>query len=249
MVIKKMLMIFILMGLITAPLFAADASAPNQGIFTSVTGKVTVKTKKGHKTKKAQKDLTVSEGDRVIANDDAKATIRLFDGSSLEVSPKTEFVLSKLQKPTEQDKTIKFKLIVGELLAAVEKLTTSKSSFEIEAGGVVCGVRGTKFSMNCDGKHNPQVQLHVFEGIVYTIDGKGNKFLFHPGPPIKFVNAQQSDNGKPNAPPSGNNNNDKNKGLNDLNGQFQSNIGLNQNKTLNTTQGGTNITIKPVVGN
>jgi len=252
MFIKRILMVFALMGLMSASLFAAVTSTPNQGIFTSVTGKVTVKTKKGHKTKKAQKDLTVSEGDRVIANDDAKATIRLFDGSSLEISPKTEFVLSKLQKPTEQDKTIKFKLIVGELLAAVEKLTTSKSSFEIEAGGVVCGVRGTKFSMNCDGKHNPQVQLHVFEGIVYTIDGKGNKFLFHPGPPIKFVNAQQTDGPKPNNPPagnSGNNGNDKNAGLNDLNGQFQSNIGLNQNKTLNTTQGGTNITIKPVVGN
>jgi hypothetical protein len=249
MFIKKMMMLFTLIGLVTAPIFASAQSTPNQGVFTSVDGKVKVKTKKGHKTKTAKKDLTVFEGDRVITSENSKATIRLFDGSSLDVAPKTEFVLSKLQKPDAQDKVIKFKLIVGELLAAVEKLTTSKSSFEIEAGGVVCGVRGTKFSMNCDGKHNPQVQLHVFEGIVYTIDGKGNRFLFHPGPPIKFVNAQQSDNNKPNNPPGGNNNNDKNTGLNDLNGQFQSNIGLNQNKTLSTTQGGTNITIKPVVGN
>jgi hypothetical protein len=244
---KKMMFVFALMSLAVSPIWSATHSDQNQGIFTAVTGKVEVKTKKGHKTKTAEKDLTVFQGDRIITQDGSSATLRLFDGSTLDISPNTEFVLSKLQKPTDttQDKILQFKLVIGQLLAAVQKLTTSKSSFEIEAGGVVCGVRGTKFSFSCDGKRNPQVQLHVFEGIVYAIDGKGNKFFFHPGSFIKFENDIQTDISKTSNPPNDNNTT----GLNDLNQQFQSNIAVNQNKILNSVQGGTNVTIKPYVGN
>jgi hypothetical protein len=242
--VEKIIFALILMGLVGTPGFAATDSNLNQAIFTSVTGKVSVKPATSHKTKKARKDLTVFEGDRIITKDKASASLRLFDGSTLDISPNTEFVLSKLQKPSPQDKIIQFKLMVGKLLAEVEKLATSKSSFEIEAGGVVCGVRGTKFSMECDGAPKPQVQLQVFEGTVFTIDGKGNKFSFHPGPPIKFINSLQMDAPKPPNSPA-----NSPLGLKDLNQQFRSNITVNQNKTLNTTQGGTNVTIKPYMGN
>jgi hypothetical protein len=245
---KKMMFVFTLMGLVVSPIWAATHSDQNQGIFTVVTGKVEVKTKKGHKTKTAEKDLTVFQGDRIITQDNSSATLRFFDGSTLDISPKTEFVLSKLQKPTDtsQDKILQFKLVIGQLLAAVQKLTTSKSSFEIEAGGVVCGVRGTKFSLCCNGNHVPQVQLKVFEGIVYAIDTKGNKFFFHPGSFIQFENDIQTDISKSSNPPNGSN---STTGLNDLNQQFQSNVIVNQNKILNSVQGGTNVTIKPYVGN
>ncbi len=256
---KKMMFAFVLMGLSVSPLFADTHSDQNQGVFTAVKGKVEIKTKKGHKAKTAEKDLTVFEGDRIITQDQSSATLRFFDGSTLDIFPKTEFVLAKLQKPTDttQDKILQFKLIVGQLLAAVQKLTTSKSSFEIEAGGVVCGVRGTKFSLECvSGQHTPQVVLKVFEGTVYAIDTKGNKFFFHPGSFIKFVNDVQTDISKvANLPANSNNGGDNNNngngstGLNDLNQQFNSNIGLNQNKTLSSVQGGSNVTIRPYVGN
>jgi hypothetical protein len=252
---KKMIFVFVLMGFAVSSLFAATHSDLNQGIFTAVKGQVEVKTKKGHKAKTAEKDLTVFEGDRVITQDQSSATLRFFDGSTLDISPNTEFVLSKVQKPsdTTQDKILQFKLIVGQLLAAVQKLTTSKSSFEIEAGGVVCGVRGTRFSLECvSGQHAPQVVLKVFEGTVYAIDTKGNKFFFHPGSFIKFENDVQTDISKAANLPANSNNGDNNNGstgLNDLNQQFKSNIIVNQNKTLNSVQGGSNVTIKPYVGN
>jgi len=244
----KTIFAFALMCLGASPIWADIHSDANQGIFTAVTGKVEVKTKKGHKTKAAEKDMTVFQGDRIITQDQSSAILRLFDGSTLTISPGTEFVLSKLQKPTDatQDKILQFKLIVGQLLAAVQKLTTSKSSFEIEAGGVVCGVRGTKFSFESDGKPQPQIKLKVFEGVVYAIDTKGNKFFFHPGSYVKFENDIQTDISKLSNPSNGNNNST---GLNDLNQQFKSNIDVNQNKTLNSVQGGSNVTIKPYVGN
>src|ERR1700677_1580239 len=231
---KKVIFSFILMGLAASPLLADIHSNLNQGIFTAVKGKVEVKTKKGHKTKTAEKDLTVFEGDKVITHDQASATLRFFDGSTLDISPNTEFVLSKMQQPndTHPDKILQSKLILGQLLATVQKLTTSKSSFEIEAGGVVCGVRGTKFSLCCNGNHIPQVQLKVFEGTVYAIDTNGNKFFFHAGSFIQFEKNIQTDLSKlPNLP---NNNGNNTTGLNDLNQQFKSNIGLNQNKTLSS---------------
>lgn len=243
----KTMVLLISMSLIGGLAWAAD-STPNQGILTSVSGTVKVKTKKSHKTKTAKKEMTVFEGDRIITGDDGKATLRLFDGSSLDISPKTDFVLSKIRKSNDNGKTLSFKLIVGQLLAAVEKLTTANSSFEIEAGGVVCGVRGTRFSMQCDGKPNPQVQLHVFEGIVYTIDGHGNKYFFRPGPPVKFVNATTTTPpSQQQPPPPGNNDNDS-KGLNDMSNQFHSNVDLNQNKQINQSQSNI-ITVKPYVGN
>ncbi len=241
----KMMVLLLLMSLVGGLAWAAD-STPNQGIFTSVSGKVKVKTKKGHKTKTAKKEMTVFEGDRIIAGDDGKATLRLFDGSSLDISPKTEFVLSKIRKSDDNGKTLSFKLVVGQLLAAVEKLTTSNSSFEIEAGGVVCGVRGTKFSMQCDGKSKPEVQLHVFEGVVYSIDGHGNKYFFHPGPPIKFFNALTTNPPSQQQPPSPGDKDSK--GLNDMSRQFHNSVDLNQNKQIGGSQ--TNIiTVKPYVGN
>jgi hypothetical protein len=247
----KTLLLLISLCVAGAPVSAAIQSNLNQGIFTDVQGKVEVKAKKGHKTKVAKKDLTVFEGDRIITTDGSSAKLKLFDGSSLEIAPKTEFILSKLQKPAENEKVIKFKLIVGQLLAAVEKLTTSKSAFEIEAGGVVCGVRGTKFSMNCDGKSKPQVQLHVFEGVVYTVDGHGNKYFFHPGPPIKFVNSVTDDKGGQTGqdPNKGKgDNNGGSKGLDDMSHQFNNNVNLNQGKDLNQSQSNI-LTIKPYVGN
>jgi hypothetical protein len=245
---KKLIFAFLLMGLAYSAALADIPTDQNQGIFTAVTGKVEVKIKKGNKNKIAEKEMTVFQGDRIVTEDQSSATLRLFDGSTLDVSPKTEFVLSEMQKPTGNtlDKILHFKLIVGQLLAAVQKLTTSKSSFEIEAGGVVCGVRGTKFSMQCvSGQHTPQVLLKVFEGTVYAIDTKGNKFFFHPGSYIKFENDIQTDLSKLSNPPPDNGTT----GLNDLNQQFKSNIIVNQNKTLSSVQGGTNVTIKPYVGN
>jgi hypothetical protein len=248
---KKMIFTFFLMGLLASSVLAATHSDLNQGIFTAVKGKVEVKTKKGHKTKTAEKELTVFEGDRVITRDQSTATLRFFDGSTLDISPNTEFVLSKMQKPTDtnSDKILQFRLIVGQLLAVVQKLTTSKSSFEIEAGGVVCGVRGTKFSLCCNGNHIPQVQLKVFEGTVYAIDTNGNKFFFHAGSFIQFEKNIQTDLSKLSNLPNNNSNGNNTTGLSDLNQQFKSNIGLNQNKTLSSVQGGSNVTIRPYVGN
>lgn len=151
------------------PLWAKGAPAspdPVQAIFISVDGDVSVVLGKGQKALPAKKDLTVTEGDRIIARNDSSAVLRLFDGSELTISPNTEFQLTKLQKPSKKDKVLKFELFIGKLAALVKALTTAHSSFEIEAGGVVCGVRGTRYAMEFDPQRR-EMLLIVDQGAVY----------------------------------------------------------------------------------
>lgn len=123
---------------------------PVQAIFVSVDGDVQVITAEGKQPIAAQEDMTVSEGARIIARTNSTAVLRFFDGSEITVSPRTEFQLTQLQKLSKHEKVMRFDLFIGRLSATVKALMTAKSSFEIEAGGVVCAVRGTVYQVECE---------------------------------------------------------------------------------------------------
>lgn len=169
-------------------------TSTGSAVLTSVSGKVTVK--RGSKTVTLHKDAKVHEGETLTTAKDAKATVRLFDGSELQVRSETKVVLDKVQKNGASDKVLKFKLLLGKLMASVQKLASSKSSFEIEAGGVVCGVRGTQYEVDFDG--HDHVDLFVHEGNVWANAG-GNTFHYGPGGVGHFID------GKPNLPNNGGN--------------------------------------------
>ncbi len=165
-----------LLSLLILFLTAGLLRAATEAIFTSVTGKVELKGQKGHKSRPARPDATVVEGQRIMTGSDGKATLKTFDGSEIQISPNTDFQLTQLQKPSAVDKVIQFKLFVGKLFASVRKLASSKSSFEIEAGGVVCGVRGTQYSVFYDPATG-KVDVVVKDGTVWTTaDGKTQEF-------------------------------------------------------------------------
>jgi hypothetical protein len=187
---KRVFLLLLLSGLASS--FALADTTPTQGVLTSVNGKVQIKNKSGKKTRTAKQNSTVVEGERIVTGTDAKATLQLFDGSQLDISPKTDFQLTKLEKPSAEDKVIQFKLFVGRLFASVKKLASSKSSFEVEAGGVVCGVRGTKFAFEFDPGKN-HVGLRVDEGTVYT-NWNGHTNLFNAGQNADFTNGNLTGN-------------------------------------------------------
>lgn len=184
---------FVFLFLIGGPLFAdalPDSSPTNQGIFTKVQGDVQIEFGKFQKVEKARKDQVVVEGDRIVTQDNSSAVLRLFDGSKLTISPRTDFVLAKLAS-SNNDKFLHFKLFLGKLAAEVQKLTTAQSSFEIESGGVVCGVRGTQFSMEVD-PHQHTVQLNVIEGTVWARSLGGPEHIFTAGQQQLFTNVHVS---------------------------------------------------------
>ncbi len=133
-------------------------------------------------------------------------------------------MLKKLRKPQAKDKIIQFKLLMGQLLALVKPLLSSHSTFEIESGGVVCGVRGTRYQV----KYEPSthtVYLQVMEGTVYA-DSNGRKVDYGPGSSVVFHNGvpgKAPNNGVPN----GKGADSTGASLQDLEDQFQ--IGLSSN--------------------
>ncbi len=184
------------------------ADTPLQGIFKSVKGEVLLRAHQ--KWVHAKKDETVVEGQRILTKDGSEAVLGLFDGSELTIAANTEFTLTALQKPSGDSKVLKFKLFWGQLSAIVQKLTTSNSSFEIESGGVVCGVRGTAFSVFNNGAPKPVVNVVVTSGTVWTNCG-GNQFIMHAGDHMNFMNGNVLGGNNNN---NGNNNNGKKNGAN-----------------------------------
>ncbi|SRR5579871_1084982 len=198
----KRILLLALVLLAPAGLWAATEAA-----FTTVAGKVEVKDAKGTKTRDAKVDGKVVEGEVISAGADGQATLRLFDGSEVNVSPNTIFTVEKLQQPSLQDKVIQFKLSLGKLFATVRKLASSKSSFEIEAGGVVCGVRGTEYSM----EYNPsthKVDVLVITGTVWST-ANGQTQVLHGGQGGSWFHGSWTPHQPPtggNPPPTTNNN-------------------------------------------
>lgn len=176
--------------------------------FTAVTGKIKVTDAKGKHTRTAKLGGKVAEGEAISAGADGQATLQLFDGSEVKVSPDTTFTVEKLQQPSLQDKVIQFKLSLGKLFATVKKLATARSSFEIEAGGVVCGVRGTEYSM----EYNPstgKVNVFVTDGTVWSTTN-GQTQVLHAGQGGSWSHGSWTPHQPPptggNPPPTTNNN-------------------------------------------
>jgi len=194
------------------------------GTFISVSGTVKIKQQNGGNTLLAKVGSVVKQGERVVTDKDSTAVLQFFDGSQLTVKPQTDFWLSKLKAPSPQDKILKFKMLLGSLLAQVTKLNSSNSSFEVEAGGVVCGVRGTKFGMDFDPDHH-KVTVNVTDGTVWCANGNHIQ-IFTAGQGGVFLNGNWLPPGPPHKPGDGN------ESLGDLNNLFLNTILVNHDNTF-----------------
>lgn len=205
-----------------------DAKNP-ESHFSLVQGSVKVVSGGGTVRKVAVGD-TVYPGETVQVGSKSQAQVTLFDSSTLDLSADTKITLSKLQQPSSNDKVISMKLALGRVFAQVKKLFSAKSTFEIEAGGVVCGVRGTAFSMDFDPKSN-KLDLNVFNGKVSATNG-GNTLFFGAGQHCHFLNGQATGTGG-----GSNNNGTKNSGKGGTNGGNSN--GTGGNNSGSNSNGGT----------
>ena len=144
----KILSLSVLVYAFTFTCLWADV-LPDKGsaLFSSATGQIMVRAMGGkarqiHKQDKAYSGETIQVGAR------SEAVILMADGSSLDLMANSRMTLAVLKQSSAEEKNFLFKLGLGKVVALVTKLMTAHSSFEIEAGGVICGVRGTEFSMS-----------------------------------------------------------------------------------------------------
>jgi len=234
---------------------SGGGSATANAQLTQVSGTVTLKSKSG-KSRKAQTGAKAYEGEKVKVAKGGKATLTFFDGSALELQSNTQIVIAKLKKSSEKEKNLKFKLTFGALVAKVKKLLTPTSSFEVEAGGAICGVRGTQYNMSYDPATN-KTTITVTEGSVYFNIG-GNTYIVHAGESISFTNGHpDKGTGQNQQGPKTSDSNDNGQGslgsignvppgdggaLDDLNNQFVTGIITNGDNT-NTAVGGVKVNV------
>jgi hypothetical protein len=127
---------------------------------------------KGNK-KKADPPQQVEADDKIVTGKDGKAFLQFKSGGTLEVGPKSEVKVSKLEINSKAFK-VRFQIAIGKMKTVLKKLTQASSSFEIEAGGVVAGVRGTTFEVDYNKAKN-EVATKTYEGSVFTrVGGKEN---------------------------------------------------------------------------
>ena len=119
---------------------------------------------------------TVYQGDRLKTGDSARLEATLTDGSKLRLAANSELSLDKVDVSKKKAKTVKAKLVIGQLWASVTKLFGSDSKFEVTTDNAVAGVRGTRFAAakDAEGKTTVKVysgQVLVSNQPIYAVKG------------------------------------------------------------------------------
>jgi hypothetical protein len=122
---------------------------------------------------KAKTGGRLEEGDRILVGDDTEVILSLKSETLVHLDEDTEMTVAQLADSPAGGFLSRLKLLTGAILSDVKKnLPESQSSFEVDAGGVVCGVRGTVFEVSTKGD---QVQASTDEGVVQVATSQGSE--------------------------------------------------------------------------
>ncbi|HVZ80944.1 MAG TPA: FecR family protein [bacterium] len=121
-----------------------------------------------HKGDKKKPDVPqkVEKDDEIITGKDGTVYLQFKDGGTMEIGPSSDIQIKDLDIHGTDFKA-KFSMLFGKLRTIIHKLETSSSSFEVEAGGVVTGVRGTTFEVDYD-KEKDVHTTKTYDGTVFT---------------------------------------------------------------------------------
>jgi ferric-dicitrate binding protein FerR (iron transport regulator) len=106
---------------------------------------------------------------------DSEASLMLETETSVHLSENSDLKIKEIGANKSGGFVSRLLFMTGKLLADVKKnLQSSNSTFEVEANGVVCGVRGTAFEVNVSGDDS-QVSTH--EGKVEVSGGNDSHLV------------------------------------------------------------------------
>jgi len=160
----------------------AQGGEPTPGTSTSVEyvledlqGNVQVREAGTSTWAKAEEGQVVEAGDQVRTGDGSQATLSLAGETNLHLGAKGDLTVEEITGNGQGGFVSRLKLLTGRFLADVKKnITANRSTFEVEANGVVCGVRGTVFEVVADPDH---FDLCVHEGGVQVQEGKNPRLV------------------------------------------------------------------------
>jgi hypothetical protein len=125
--------------------------------------------------RKAGEGTRLEEGDRILAGDDTEVILSLQSETLIHLDEDTEMTVARLEGNNSDGFISRLRLLTGSLLCDVKKnLSQSGSKFEVDAGGVVCGVKGTVFEV---ASNSDPVRILTEEGEVQVKSAGGSRLV------------------------------------------------------------------------
>jgi hypothetical protein len=165
----RAIVFLLVLGILPTVIWADDSGESQQPQLFVAQVKGDVSVLKGVKPHPANPPEPLAQNDRVMTGADSTAYLEFQNGGIVEVGANSDVTVKQLEI-TPQDFKARFLLALGRFRAKVKKLTSSSSAFEVEAGGVVAGVRGTVFGVDYD-QARQQVNAQTYEGSIFTRSG------------------------------------------------------------------------------
>jgi hypothetical protein len=130
----------------------------------------------------AQVSLVLEEGDVIKVDDNSRAEITFFEGSTVALEPGTIVSISELSIAKDSGSTtILINEEVGKTISRVNKLTDAASRYEVETPACVAAVRGSVMEVSVDD-----------EGITKVINQEGNIVATGQGVEVEIPEGMQS---------------------------------------------------------
>jgi hypothetical protein len=162
------------------------ANAPLVWVLEDVTGTVLLQASGDTFANPVTEGQAVHPGDEVITRDASEAVLTLDETTLFRLSEDGDVKVSQLAWNSSGGFVSRLELAAGRVLSEVEKLSDRGSTFEVESGGVICGVRGTSFEV---AKTADGVEDSTFNGEVGVAAG-GNTQSIGAGEHGGFSNGQ-----------------------------------------------------------
>ncbi len=137
----------------------------------SMVGDVKIQRSKSPKWIKARVNMPLREKDAIRTFVESEAVIQTSEGNTIFLKENTTLELSAFSKDAKGAKKTGIKILTGNLMANVKKLTQKKSKFEFETPTAVAAIRGTKVGFDVD---KDKTDIRVYEGRVY-VTPKGSR--------------------------------------------------------------------------
>ena len=150
------------------PVNGPVSQEPMEYVIEDLKGSVSVREEGSTQAEPAEEEEVVGEGDEIITGEGSEASLTLDENTLVHVAQNSDVKVDQLRPKPESGFLSRLELAKGRVLSEVEKLGESHSTFEVESGGVVCGVRGTAFEVQKEGG---TIHTFTYHGVVEMRQG------------------------------------------------------------------------------
>ncbi|MBD3319589.1 MAG: hypothetical protein GF350_00665, partial [Chitinivibrionales bacterium] len=136
----------------------------------NIVGTVKIRRGAGPKWLPARPRMKLKQSDAIRTFVESMVELELLDGSQITLNENSTVELADLTQRKEGAQSTKIRIMTGNVMSNIKKLTNTKSKFEFETPTATASIRGTKVGFEVDGQ---KTDVRVYEGKVYVVPKGG----------------------------------------------------------------------------